>query len=284
MNEEKREDLVADSPAPAEEMSLDAEAEGQVSKEGAQEADFQETGSDERATDALLSPEDVQKMAEKLADMEAVLEEAEGKLEEAEEKAAEYLDGWQRTQASFANYRKRTEGEQKHWRSAANAQILSRILPVIDDFKRAFESMPEHVEEDPWLSGIRLIRRKLESILESENVKPIEIASGDSFDPKYHEAILVQEVEGFDEDQIVAEVETGYMLGDRVLRPTKVVVAKASDPVPEAPAETTEKRQEESADESGDIAEEVVEVAGEVVEPSQPPEAELTEDEETSAA
>ncbi|MGC9347435.1 MAG: nucleotide exchange factor GrpE [Anaerolineae bacterium] len=263
MNEEKLEEVAAEDAASAEEAeSEQAEAE---------------------AADVRLGPEEIAEIQQQLSDLEATLEEVEGKLKEAEDKAAEYLDGWQRTQASFANYRKRTEGEQKQWRSAANAQLLSRILPIIDDFKRAFESMPESLEDNAWLSGIRLIRRKLESILQSENVKTIEVSSGDTFDPKYHEAILFQEVEGFEEGEIVAEVETGYMLGNRVLRPSMVVVAKESTKAAEKPVDTAveerapvnpEGKQEEST-------EDVFEVEGEIVEGSKSEEDHPNEDEET---
>lgn len=156
----------------------------------------------------------------------AKLDEVEASLAEAEKTAAEYLDGWKRAQASFANFRKRTEAEQAQWRSAANAQLLSRLLPVLDDFKRAFEAIPEEDQDSPWLSGIRLVQRKVAAILESENVAPIVVEPHDTFDPNFHEAVLYQEVPGFDEGEVVAEVETGYILGNRVLRPTVVVVAK----------------------------------------------------------
>ncbi len=168
--------------------------------------------------------------------LEEQLAQAEASLAEAEKLAAEYREGWQRAQASFVNFRKRTESEYAQIQAAANARLLSRIVPVMDDFKRAFETVPEGVREDTWLEGIRLVERKLKSVLESENVKPIEVAPKDAFDPNFHEAVLYQEVEGFDEGEIVAEIETGYMLGDRILRPSLVVVAKgrASEDAEEA--------------------------------------------------
>lgn len=149
------------------------------------------------------------------------------KLAETEKQMAEYLDGWQRCQATFANYRKRTETEQASWRSVANAALLSRLLPIADDFDRAFQALPADLEGHAWLDGIVLIRRKVAGILESENVRPIVVEPGDTFDPLYHHAVFYQEVEGFEEGQIVAEVERGYTLGERVLRPSSVVVAKA---------------------------------------------------------
>jgi len=147
-------------------------------------------------------------------------------LSEAEKKAAEYLDGWQRSQAAFANFRKRTEAEQAQVRRNANSSLLLRLLPILDDFKRAFEVIPEAYSGDPWLDGIRLVERKVKSILEAESVTPIELKPGDLFDPGLHEAVLYQEVEGFDDGEVVAEIETGYLIGDRILRPSLVVVAK----------------------------------------------------------
>lgn len=175
---------------------------------------------------------------EEIRALEQKLAEVEAKLAEAEKTTAEYLDGWQRAQAAFANFRKRTEAEQSQWTSRANARLLSRILPVLDDFKRAFEAVPEEYSDDRWLEGLRLVQRKLTSVLDSENVEPIELNPGDTFDPNLHEAVLYQEVPGFEEGQIVAEVETGYMIGDRILRPALVVVAKGSEAP--GPAEETE--------------------------------------------
>jgi len=168
---------------------------------------------------------------------EEEIRQLEAQLVEAEQKAAEYLDGLQRSQASFANYRKRTEAEQVSWRGVANAALLGRFLPVLDDFERAFQALPEELAEHPWLGGISLIQRKIAGILEAENVKPIQLQPGDAFDPLYHQAVLYQEVAGFEDGQIVAEVERGYILGERVLRPASVVVAKAPPRAPEPEVE-----------------------------------------------
>jgi molecular chaperone GrpE len=188
--------------------------------------------------DIAVEPEVLEECAaEEVAVENALLEEIarlEVQLAEAGKKAAEYLDGLQRSQAAFANYRKRTEAEQVSWRSVANAALLARFLPVLDDFERAFRALPADFEGQSWLDGITLIRRKVAGILEAENVQPIVLQPGDAFDPLYHQAVFYQEVAGFEEGQIVAEVERGYILGERVLRPSSVVVAKAPF-VPPAP-------------------------------------------------
>ncbi|MEJ5309735.1 MAG: nucleotide exchange factor GrpE [Anaerolineae bacterium] len=188
--------------------------------------------------------------------LEAKIQQLEAQLAETERKAAEYLDGLQRSQASFANYRKRTEAEQVAWRSVANAALLSRFLPVLDDFDRAFQALPKEFAGHPWLEGITLIQRKIAGVLEAENVKPIEVQPGAAFDPLYHQAILYQEVPGFEDGQIVAEVERGYILGERVLRPASVVVAKVPprmpEPQPEPESEAVEAEVLEEVSTCGD--------------------------------
>ncbi len=189
-----------------------------------------ETAATPEAAEAV-SVED--ELRERIAQLEA-------QLADAESKAAEYLDGLQRSQAAFANYRKRTEAEQVTWRSVANAALLTRLLPVLDDFERAFQVLPPDFARQAWLEGITLIQRKLLGILEAENVQPIQAQPGHTFDPLYHQALLHQEAEGFEEGQIVAVVERGYMLGERVLRPASVVVAKAPAVAPAAEVVTAE--------------------------------------------
>ncbi len=150
-------------------------------------------------------------------------------LEEAKARAAEYLDGWQRTQAEFSNYRKRQEAEFLQRVQMNNAVLIARILPVLDDLERAVQTVPPGLQILTWVDGIFLIKRKLEAILEMEGVRPIETA-GKSFDPLYHEAVTYEEASGYEEGQIIGEVQRGYMLGDRMLRPALVRVARAPAP------------------------------------------------------
>ena len=185
---------------------------------------------------------------------EAQLQEIQAKLEEAEEIAQEYLDGWQRAQATFENYRKRMQKEREEWRVTANARLLGKLLPILDDFDRAFSMMPESLKDDAWFSGIKLIQRKIQSILETENVKPMDVEPGDNFDPKFHQAVLHQETEDFEDGQVMTVVEKGYVLDKRVLRPAMVVVAKAP-PEPEPEEETPEEEPETTAAEASEAEE-----------------------------
>jgi molecular chaperone GrpE len=154
-------------------------------------------------------------------------------LEEAKEQAAEYLDGWQRTQAEFSNYKKRQEADRVQMMTLANAALLRKLLPVVDDFARAMETLPTNLSQMTWIEGITLIKHKLESVIESEGVKPVE-TEGQAFDPRYHEAVTYEEAEGYEDGQIIGEVQRGYMLGERVLRPALVRVAKAPTIIPQS--------------------------------------------------
>jgi molecular chaperone GrpE len=210
----------------------------------------EDNNTEELTTDGAVPPEDEGVET----NFESQVKALEEKIAETEKKTAEYLDGWQRAQASFANFRKRTTSEQAQWRSAANAALLGRLVPVVDDFERAFEAVPDTIKENPWLGGIQLVERKIKAILETENVQPIKAESGDIFDPNFHEAVLYQEVDGFNDGEIVAVVETGYMLADRVLRPSMVVIAKGTTEVqPPAAEEAPESKSEsEESDGQGD--------------------------------
>jgi len=166
------------------------------------------------------------------------LAEVQEQLAQAEAQAAEYLDGWQRAQAEFSNYKKRQEAERAQMIMLANATLVRKLLPVVDDFERAIATLPANLSQLTWCEGIFLIRHKLDAILESEGVKPIK-TEGQAFDPLYHEAVTHEEVSGYSEGQIIGEVQRGYILGERVLRPALVRVAKAAAPVPQ-PEESKE--------------------------------------------
>jgi len=146
-------------------------------------------------------------------------------LEEQKAKAAEYLDGWQRARAEFANYKKRIEKEQEDMIKSANGAFIAKLLPVMDDFERAFQTLPLDLMGMTWLEGIALIQRKLQVLLGQEGVTVIE-TEGQMFDPTLHQAVTHEESEEHEEGQIIGEVQKGYKMGDKVLRPCLVRVAK----------------------------------------------------------
>ena len=143
-------------------------------------------------------------------------------LEEAEAKVAEHLDGWQRAQADFANYKNRLVRDQEFQRASMKGDIVKKILPVLDDLERALQNRPA---DEPWADGIELIAHKFQSILESEGFTRID-AEGKLFDPNFHEAISHEPNDEVESEHVIAVTQNGYMLGDRVIRPAMVRVAQ----------------------------------------------------------
>ena len=150
------------------------------------------------------------------------LEDLYKQLAELQAQADEYKDGWQRSVAEFQNYRRRLEAEKADTYQTAVGSIIKSYLPVLDDLERALAACPADL---PWVDGIKLICRKLQSILEAEGLNRIE-AEGQMFDPHFHEAISQEPSEDHASGQIIGVVQNGYMLGDRVIRPALVRVAK----------------------------------------------------------
>jgi len=146
-------------------------------------------------------------------------------LAESQAKAGEYLDGWQRSRAEFANYKKRVERDQAQAYQNASGNIIKRYLDVVDDLERALKNRPLEGEDAVWANGIELIYRKLLAFLENEGVKQM-AAEGELFDPNLHEAISLEESTQYESGQIIEVLQHGFLLGDRVLRPATVRVAK----------------------------------------------------------
>ncbi len=143
-------------------------------------------------------------------------------LTEERSKAEDYLANWQRTQADFINFKRRTEQERGEVAKLANAALMLSLLPVLDDLERALDNISEKLRGMTWVDGIELIYRKLKAILEGQGLSEIK-AIGETFDPNYHEAVL--EVDG-EEGKVIEEIQKGYKLNDRVLRPTMVKVGR----------------------------------------------------------
>jgi molecular chaperone GrpE len=169
------------------------------------------------STDATQAPATV---------TEAALEAMKKELADSKAKATEYLDGWQRARAEFANYKKRQEADYSNLRLLSTGTLVSRLLPVLDDFDRATKTLPPALRDMTWIEGVLLISRKLQLILESEGVKGIEVKPNDVFDPSIHEAVSHDEVEGIESGHVIEELQKGYKLGDRVIRPVLVRVAR----------------------------------------------------------
>jgi molecular chaperone GrpE len=162
-------------------------------------------------------------------------------LEQERSKAREYLENWQRAEAELRNYRRRVDQERADLSKQANSRLIQRLLPVVDDFERALATVPSNLQILTWIQGVVHIYRKLMTVLEQEGVRPID-ALGKPFDPKYHEAILYEEGSDGTADHVVAELQRGYMLHDRVIRPALVKVGKL--PSETASSASSEEKQE----------------------------------------
>ena len=137
----------------------------------------------------------------------------------------EYLDGWQRERAEFANYKKRKERENQQLKDNISGNIIRKYLEILDDLERALQNQPEDGEGAFWAEGIELVYRKFLAALESEGVVTMQVA-GQQFDPNLHEAISQEPNEEFESGQVIEVLRNGYLIGERVLRPASVRIAQ----------------------------------------------------------
>jgi molecular chaperone GrpE len=142
-------------------------------------------------------------------------------LEQTTRERDEYLDALQRLKAEFENYRKRVSRDQAEFVTRASERLMKQLLPVLDDLERALEAAAEH-EEAKLEEGVRLVHRSLADALAREGL--IEVETDGAFDPHTQEALLAQPSEA-DEGTVIQVLQKGYKLGDRVLRPARVVVS-----------------------------------------------------------
>ena len=149
--------------------------------------------------------------------------EVEERLALAEAKAQEHLDDLKRLAAEFENYKKRTAREQASLSTRATEHLVKELLPIVDDLERALEAAEKH-EEAKLEEGVGLVHRALAGVLARTGLAEIE--TDGAFDPHVHEALLAQPVEGAKPGSVVQVLQKGYRLGDRVLRPARVVVAE----------------------------------------------------------
>ncbi len=142
-------------------------------------------------------------------------------LETAQAEIANKQDELLRSVAEFSNYKKRLERDQALQKANMKGDIVKRFLPAMDDMLRALQNAPD----DPWVEGIQLIYRKMESVLEAEGITRIE-AEGVEFDPNFHEAVSMAPSEEHESGYIIEVLQQGYQLGERVIRPAMVLVAE----------------------------------------------------------
>lgn len=146
------------------------------------------------------------------------------KKDKKDEQIEDLTDRLKRQMAEFENFRKRTEKEKSQMYDMGAKSIVEKVLPVIDNFERGLAAVPEENTENPFVDGMNKIYKQMMTVLEEAGVKPIE-ALGKEFDPEYHNAVMHVEDENFGENEIVEELQKGYMYRDVVVRHSMVKVA-----------------------------------------------------------
>jgi molecular chaperone GrpE len=147
-------------------------------------------------------------------------------LEELRREKDALQDRLLRTAAEFDNYRKRIDRERRDLAEFAAADILSEFLPILDNFERALQA-PSGGDAEAFKKGVELIHKQIFDLLRKRGVKPID-ALGMDFDPNFHQAVIHETSDDHREGEVMQELQRGYMLGDRLLRPSMVKVAKRS--------------------------------------------------------
>ena len=197
----KKEDEIQENEASTEENLGESEVV---------ESETTDDGKDDASVDEPKEPSD---------------ESSEEQIERLQGESAEYLDGWQRARAEFANYKKRIEREREDARSRITGEVIARYLGIVDDLSRALSEPVNGEDTQDWVAGIDLIYQKFIALLEAEGVEPIE-PENVPFDPNYHEAISFEEDDQIKSSYVIDYTQRGYTLGERVLRPALVRVAK----------------------------------------------------------
>lgn len=174
-------------------------------------------------------------------------------LQKEKGRADDLYDRLQRSMADLSNYRKRAESDREEMSKFATMVLVAELLPVLDNFDRALSAIPRELQHFTWLQGIMLIERQLRAILEHQGLEPID-AVGKGFDPSLHEALAEEETADAEPGTIIGELQTGYMMHGRVLRPTMAKLAKR--PQGGGTAEPAEPESDTTSEEAGGGAQE----------------------------
>lgn len=196
-------------------------------KKAAEELEHEETLP--QSADDGLEEATAEQADEAAAAPEAEIELPEGAnllqmLIEAQKEAKTNEEGWQRARADFANYKKRNERERRELFRRGTLDALNALLPIIDDFDRAFESVPEAISDDPWIGGVSMIQRKFATLLEQYEVEAID-PTGGPFDPNLQQAIGAEDSDEVESGHVISTLQKGYRAGEQVLRLALVKVA-----------------------------------------------------------
>lgn len=162
---------------------------------------------------------------EELEQLKKKVEELEKKLKETEELKNQYLQGWQRARAEFLNYKKEEAQRMKEILDYAKEPLILEILPILDNFELAEKTLKEESKKSPEIQGFLLIKKQFQEFLKKQGVEEIE-SLHKKFDPLCHEVVEEVDTDEFETGTVVEEIQKGYKINNRVLRPAKVKVAK----------------------------------------------------------
>ncbi|CAN5562303.1 nucleotide exchange factor GrpE [soil metagenome] len=157
--------------------------------------------------------------ADPMADYDSRINELEAQLEAANNERLRAI-------ADFQNFRRRNQQDMLTFRKLATENLISDLLPILDNFERTLQHLQAGVDPEKMLTGILAVEKQLRSVLEAQNLKRIS-ALGEPFDPDMHEAVAVEPSDEHPDDTVIAELEPGYKLGDKVIRPARVKVARS---------------------------------------------------------
>ncbi|MER3402416.1 MAG: nucleotide exchange factor GrpE [Armatimonadota bacterium] len=186
--------------------------------------------SQETLTEPTMNPNEPELQAQAEQDEVGIdINTALARLQEMEQALEEQRNLYLRTLADFQNYRRRQSEEMERQRARLLESLMEALLPILDNFERALQAAEATRELEPLLEGVRMIDRQVKALLARFDILPIE-AVGHPFDPNLHEAIQRVESEEYEDGIVIDEVERGYRMGERVLRPSRVIVAKRPEP------------------------------------------------------
>ena len=204
-------------------IKINADSEGETNNteaKGLIHEDKETSKNTEKKSDDLASEDPVRELEEK--------------IKTTEEEAKETYDRFLRVSAEFENYKKRSAREMDDFRKFANQSLLKEMLSVVDNLELAINSANANPKSDSSLKeGLDLTHKEIMRVFDKFNVKPIE-SKGKSFDPTYHEAVMQEETEEYPKNTVINEMQKGYLIHDRLLRPAMVVVSKPKTKPPDS--------------------------------------------------
>lgn len=189
-----------------------------------EEQSFAAEEQEQQDTTAAESQEPVNEAGAAEAQAEEMVGQEQGEIARLMAEAEEHQQRFVRAQADFDNFRRRTQKEKEELAKYASMKLITELVPVIDNFERAMATVPEGTESESFSKGIQMIFRQLESVLNNEGLTAMETV-GQPFNPEFHQAIMQVESDEYEEGTVVEEVQKGYMLKDKVLRPAMVKVS-----------------------------------------------------------